>query len=267
MSKLKFSKGKVGKFLSSKGFYAAIAVCLIGAGAATWLAVDRTIAGTGQGISNEIPHEELFRDFPIVEEAQKEAEEVVRRDYSIPIDRPQQTQPPRQQPSRPSYSSSTRPSSPEPSPEPESKPEQSPVSEKLPTLAYASPAVGNIINPFSNGELVRSITLGDWRTHDGIDIAAEKGADVFAVANGVVSEVRNDPLWGTVITVDHPDGRQSIYCGLGSVVTVQEGEIVIGKQTLGKVEGVPCEIAEESHIHFAMRENGKWVDPLTVLPR
>ncbi|MCL2033660.1 MAG: M23 family metallopeptidase [Oscillospiraceae bacterium] len=265
MSKIKFSKGKVSKFLSSKGFYAAIAICLVGAGAATWLAVDRTITGTLQDRGGVIQHEDMFRDFPQAEEAEKEAEEVVRRDYSIPIDRPSQQQP--QPPSRPSLSSSTQPSSPERQSEPEGMPEQSPPSERLPTLAYASPVVGNITNPFSNGELVKNVTLGDWRTHDGIDIASEKGADVYAVANGVVSSVRNDPLWGTVITVDHHDGRQSIYSGLNSVVTVQEGEIVLGRQTLGKVEGVPCEIAEESHIHFAMKENGAWIDPLTVLPR
>ena len=266
MGKIKFSKSKISKFLSSKGFYAAIAICLVGAGAATWLAVDRTITGIEQGRGSAMEHEDMFRDFPIVEDAERQAEEVVRRDHGrIPIDRPHQSQP--QPPSRPSFSSSTQPSSPEPQPGPESRPEQSPASERLPTLAYASPVVGNIINPYSHGELVKNLTLGDWRTHDGIDIAVEKGADVYAVANGVVREVRSDPLWGTVITIDHHDGRQSIYCGLDSVVTVQEGEAVIGRQTLGKVDGVPCEIADESHIHFAMKENGAWIDPLTILPR
>ena len=31
----------------------------------------------------------------------------------------------------------------------------------------------HIFNPYSNGELVKSKTLNEWRTHDGVDIKAD----------------------------------------------------------------------------------------------
>lgn len=41
--KKSFSESPVGKFLLGKGFYAALAVCVLGAGAAAWVIVDKTI--------------------------------------------------------------------------------------------------------------------------------------------------------------------------------------------------------------------------------
>ena len=47
--KKSFSESPVGKFLLGKGFYAALAVCVLGAGAAAWVIVDKTIDSfTGQ---------------------------------------------------------------------------------------------------------------------------------------------------------------------------------------------------------------------------
>lgn len=252
MKKMNFSKKKFGN--SSKGFYVAAAICLVGAGAATWLAVDRTITGIERNNSQIIEDENRFSDFPSAEETEQNVEQ---KTSGIPIEKPESSA----QPS----SSSTSSSSSAPASKPAIKSEQSAVSEKLPTLAYSPPINGNIINQYSNGELIKNITLGDWRTHDAVDFAANKGEDVFAVADGVVAEVRNDALWGTIITIDHPDGRQSIYSGLSSSVPVAAGDSVTAKQAIGKVDGVPCEISDESHLHFAMRQDGKWIDPLPVI--
>jgi murein DD-endopeptidase MepM/ murein hydrolase activator NlpD len=112
---------------------------------------------------------------------------------------------------------------------------------------------------------VKNVTLGDWRTHDGVDIAAEKGADVLAAAAGTVSAVEHDALWGTVITLDHTDGRQTLYCGLSGVTPVQAGDAVLSSQVIGSLDGVPCEISDPNHLHFAMKEGGRWVDPLAVM--
>ena len=38
-------KNKVAAFLSGKGFYIALAVLMVGAGATAWMAVDRTVQG------------------------------------------------------------------------------------------------------------------------------------------------------------------------------------------------------------------------------
>ena len=251
MSKIKFSKGKFSKFISSKGFYAALAVCLVGAGAATWLAVDRTITGIEQQNSQIIGSENRFVEFPSLGEVEKKQPEVPK--------------PPIVSSSEPSSSSPTSSSSSVAALEPPVQSEIPTVSPKSPTLSYALPIKGEILTPFSNGELIKNITLGDWRTHDGIDIYAEKGTDVLAAADGVVSEIRSDPLWGVVIAVSHANGTQSVYCGLDKVVPVKVGENVMVKQVIGRLDGVPCEITERSHLHFAIKKDNAWVDPMSLI--
>lgn len=249
MSKMNFSKGKFGKFISSKGFYVALAVCLVGAGAATWVAVNRTISGIENANSQILQSENQFSDFPSLEEAETNVPDVPKR--YLP----------------PASSSSTASSSAAPSSELESSsaaPAASPVS---PTLAYALPAKGKIINPYSGGELVKNKTLGDWRTHDGVDITMSKGDEVLAVADGVVTDIKNDPLWGAVVTIRHADGNESIYCGLEAALPVKVGENVMVKQSIGRLDGVPCEINDDMHLHFAMKQNGSWIDPLTVIAK
>ena len=68
-----------------------------------------------------------------------------------------------------------------------------------------------------------------------------------------------------MLTVSHADGKISIYSGLSDVMPVNVGEAVMAKQVIGKLEGVPCEMADEPHLHFAMKEGDKWLDPLTVI--
>ena len=36
-------KSKFSKFMAGKGFYIALAICVVGAGTAAWVAVDKTI--------------------------------------------------------------------------------------------------------------------------------------------------------------------------------------------------------------------------------
>ena len=79
--------------------------------------------------------------------------------------------------------------------------------------AYIMPVTGEILNPFSGGELVKSKTLGEWRTHDGIDIAAKEGTPVKSVFDGTVKDITTDPKWGVMVEVEYPAGN-AFYCGL-----------------------------------------------------
>jgi len=252
MSNLKFSKGKFARFISSKGFYLAMAVCLAGAGVATYMAVDRTINVIENTASGSGQDANLFANFP-------ELEEVEQRVHGVPLEREQ----PDSSASQPS--SSTSSSSSEESSEPEEPSEPSMAPARSPTLTYTLPVRGDITAPFSDGELVRSTAMGDWRTHDGIDISAQRGTDVLAAAEGIVAEVRSDPLWGTVVVIDHADGHQSHYSGLAANVPVAVGDSVTARQAIGVLEGVPLEMAERPHLHFAIRRDGAWVNPMDLI--
>ena len=116
---------------------------------------------------------------------------------------------------------------------PETEPEETPMHQLTPPLSDFS-----ILNPFSDGELVKSETTGTWQTHNGVDLSCAAGSDVFAIDTGTVSEVCSDALWGYTVTIDHDNGITSRYCGLdGTLVTqaqIQKEDAVYAQSTTGR---------------------------------
>lgn len=133
----------------------------------------------------------------------------------------------------------------------------------LDTQKRVFPASGEIITEFSDGELVYSDTLGVWQTHNGIDIAVAEGEDVVAMTSGEVSHIWEDTLWGYCVTIDHKNTVESHYYGLSENLAVKEGDKVDAGDIIGIVGNTAsAEITLPSHIHFALRRNGEWVDPV-----
>ena len=136
------------------------------------------------------------------------------------------------------------------------------------TKPFAMPLQGEVITPYSNGELVKNETLGTWKTHDGIDIKADEGTPVYSIASGTVKEVKEDGLWGVCITIDHENGIESYYYGLGAGILVKTGDSVDIGQTIGTVGNTAeCELNLGAHLHFAVKKNGEWVEPTSVMSK
>ena len=134
------------------------------------------------------------------------------------------------------------------------------------TAPNVMPVNGEILNPFSKGELVKSETLDVWKTHDGVDIKAEKGTLVRAMNKGRVIEIMEDALWGNCILIDHGNGVIGHYYNLSPEMMVHEGDEVTAGQTIGSVgDTASCEAAELSHLHFALKKNGEWIDPIAYI--
>ncbi|MCL2754100.1 MAG: M23 family metallopeptidase [Oscillospiraceae bacterium] len=128
------------------------------------------------------------------------------------------------------------------------------------------PVEGSIIKPFSNGELVRSNTLGVWRTHDAVDIGAALGTEVKAMQRGTVSEVYTNPMWGVCVVIDHGDGVFSSYMSLAKDVKVTQGQEIEAGHIIGLVGNTAeAEIADPPSLHFAVRVNDEWVDPIEYI--
>ncbi len=140
------------------------------------------------------------------------------------------------------------------------------VAVEEPALVYAMPLEGEVVNPYSGGELVKNITLKEWRTHDGADLAAAEGTPVKAIADGTVVELEEDPLWGVCLAVSHSDGTVSYYMGISANVEVSVDDAVTVGQTLGYVGNTAqIEIGQESHLHLGLRSGEEWVDPISYI--
>ncbi len=128
--------------------------------------------------------------------------------------------------------------------------------------------MANVINPFSGSELVKNETTGSWQTHNGADISAVPGSEVFVVYDGEVTAVNNDPLWGVTVTIDHHNGFISKYCSLADDLSVQTGDKLVKGDVLGVIgDTADIESALEPHLHIELTHNGKYVDPLSYFPQ
>ncbi|MBQ7798865.1 MAG: M23 family metallopeptidase [Oscillospiraceae bacterium] len=129
-------------------------------------------------------------------------------------------------------------------------------------------ANGKVLNKYSGNKPVKSKTMGDWRLHTGADYAAEEGTTVKASGDGVVSKVYTDEMWGTTVEIEHPNSVTTIYSSLAENVFVKKGQKVESGQAIAKVGNTArVELSEASHLHFAVKKNGKYVDPESVITR
>lgn len=128
---------------------------------------------------------------------------------------------------------------------------------------YQYPVSEAVLNGYSE-ELVYNKTMKDYRSHSAIDFKAEEGTEVLAVNDGIVLDVYNDARFGIVVEIDHGGQLVAKYCGLDSAA-VSAGDHVAISGVIGTVGKVPCESTEEAHLHFEMKLEGKFVNPLDVM--
>ena len=141
--------------------------------------------------------------------------------------------------------------------------------ESLPASSSAAPAStqpvsGRVLNAYSGDELVYSSTLGDWRTHNGVDYACAQDAQVCAPAAGKVTAVDTDSRWGSVVCIEDSAGHLWRVCGTADP-TVQTGDEVSVGQILGRAGSIPNECAEETHIHLEVLQGEQYLDPAKLL--
>lgn len=130
---------------------------------------------------------------------------------------------------------------------------------------FVKPIEGKVIKGYSPENPVYSKTMGDWRVHEGIDIAADDGEKVRAYSDGIVKKVYNDELLGYSVEIEHKNGITMIYSGLSPTVLVKEGENVSCGDYIGAVFTIPSEIMDEVHLHLTTKKDGKLIDAQSIL--
>ena len=115
---------------------------------------------------------------------------------------------------------------------------------------------------FSSTELQFNDTMKQWEMHKAIDFVAGEEANVYAVADGTVSNVYTNYLEGTVVEITHKNGLVSIYKSLDQKLSVANGDKVTAGQVIGSASATMSqELNTGNHLHFEMKLNGAKVDP------
>lgn len=126
---------------------------------------------------------------------------------------------------------------------------------------FILPTEGEICEKFSDENLIYNKSMGDWRTHNGIDIKAEAGTEVLVSADGVVEEIYTDYLGNTVI-IDHKNGFKTKYSNLDTTESLSIGVKMKQGDFLAKIGDYSFgENTEEPHLHFEIIKNERFVNP------
>lgn len=115
------------------------------------------------------------------------------------------------------------------------------------------------------GQLTSGYGNRNGRLHHGIDIWNEQEANtpIKAAASGVVSRAGYAGNYGNLIVIDHGDGWSTYYAHL-SRIQVSKGQHITTGQRIGYMGKTGN--ATGYHLHFEVRQNGRSLDPLHVLP-
>lgn len=125
-----------------------------------------------------------------------------------------------------------------------------------------SPLDGTTVTVFSVTELMYDETMADWRTHNGIDIQAAEGDSVRTAASGTVLSVKDDELMGTTVVIQHGGGYTTQYSCLQKDPPVQESDQVAAGDIIGLVGSTAsAEGSMGPHLHFSVSKDGKLIDP------
>ncbi|MHB8384590.1 MAG: M23 family metallopeptidase [Candidatus Binataceae bacterium] len=101
-----------------------------------------------------------------------------------------------------------------------------------------------------------------YRPHVGVDLAAEYGTPVKAVADGRVEQAGWAGELGNSVRIQHERGMESIYGHMQRInPDVHQGSYVHMGQLIGWVGSTG--LSTGPHLHFGIEKQGAYVDPLT----
>lgn len=227
-------------FIEGKGFYIVLALCLAAIGLSGWF---------------------LFSSLTGEQE-----EQPVGGTASITVT-PAPTPAATVTPVKPTVTATPRPTATVPAvaATPSATVQPTPTPKSAPT-SLTWPVQGEVLTSYSVETLAYDVTMADWRTHAGVDIAAAAGTEVRAPASGVVVEVTEDVMLGTTVVIDHGGDLTTTCANLASVPTVEVGDEVTVGDIIGSVGNTAiAESALASHLHFSVEREGQSVDPMELL--
>lgn len=125
---------------------------------------------------------------------------------------------------------------------------------------FAWPLHGPITSGF--GPRIHPIS-GAPDFHEGIDIEAPEGTDVYAARAGRVVFAGQHNGYGLLVVLDHDNGYRTVYGHLSEIL-VCRGQFIEGGQRLARSGNTGNSTGP--HLHFEITQYGRPLNPLALLP-
>ncbi len=107
--------------------------------------------------------------------------------------------------------------------------------------------------------------LHRYKQHLGVDLAAPSGTPVWAAADGVVEFAARNRAAGNMVVINHEGGLVTVYMHLLRFARgIRKGVSVRQRQVIGYVGATGR--ATGPHLHFGLKVNGSYVDPMKFQP-
>ena len=124
------------------------------------------------------------------------------------------------------------------------------------------PMDGNVIMNYSMDATIYHATLDQYKYNPAIIIAGEVNNKVYSVAKGKITDISQNEVTGTTVTVDLGDGYQAIY-GQLKELNFDEGDYLESGHVIGYVsEPTKYYSVEGSNLYFELQKDGEPVDPI-----
>ena len=102
-----------------------------------------------------------------------------------------------------------------------------------------------------------------YEFHPGMDIDGERGEQILAPANGIVTKAAWTGGYGNMVEIDHGNGLTTRY-GHMSKIEVEVGDTIIRGQLLGLIGSTGRSTGP--HLHYELRLDDRPVNPRHYLP-
>ncbi|MFI3264107.1 MAG: LysM peptidoglycan-binding domain-containing protein [Rikenellaceae bacterium] len=115
------------------------------------------------------------------------------------------------------------------------------------------PADGHVTSPYG------------WRKgrmHEGIDLKAQVGDNIYAAFDGVVRLAKYNGAYGNCLVIRHYNGLETVY-GHASKLLVKVNDVVKGGDVVALAGNTGRSTG--SHLHFEVRAGGNLVNPTYIL--
>ncbi|MBP6495241.1 MAG: M23 family metallopeptidase [Psychrobacter sp.] len=141
--------------------------------------------------------------------------------------------------------------------------------QQLSLLQQPLPEENSLPNPLSKQHLTDTwgAARSQGRSHEGIDIFAERGTPIQVTTQGIVSKVGENTLGGRVVVVIGPGGAGHYYAHLEDYADLSPNDWVNAGDTIGYVGDSGNAKGTPPHVHYGIYINGSAVNPYPLLQK